>query len=185
MTVTVGYARFRGGCTRCHQARIVIPRRTGRIVLGCIVVTMRTISGCYATATECTGDVVVNSISVGILTICPCSAGRFGCCTVTCTGGADAVVNRITVGILTGAVCLTSSRLGSSTVTGTGRADAIVTGYTALSAGRICLTSSRFGAGNCTARCTITFNRGAGTVLIQRIVANRKDARVLDRKSVV
>ena len=145
MTVTVGYARFRGGCTRCHNARIVIPRRTGRIVLGCIVVTMRTISGCYATATECTGDVVVNSISVGILTICPCSAGRFGCCTVTCTGGADAVVTR----------------------------------YTALSAGRVCLTSSRFGASYGTSRCTITFNRGAGTVLIQRIVANREDSGIL------
>ena len=145
MTVTVGYARFRGGCTRCHNARIVIPRRTGRIVLGCIVVTMRTISGCYATATECTGDVVVNSISVGILTICPCSAGRFGCCTVTCTGGRYVVV----------------------------------TGYTALSAGRICLTSSRLSSCYGTSRCTIARNLCAGTVLVQRIVANRKDARVL------
>ena len=145
MTVTVGYARFGSGCTRGHYARIVVPRRTVCILLGRVVVTMRTICRQYTTVTKYRRDIVVNRISVGIRTLRPS----------------------------------TTSRLGGSTIIGTGGRYVVVTGYTALSAGRICLTSSRLSSCYGTARCTITFNRGAGTVLIQRIIANREDSGIL------
>ena len=179
MTATVGYARFGSGCTRGHYARIIIPRRTVSILLGRVVIAMRTICRYHTTISEYRRNTVINRIAVGIFSGCPCSARRFRGCTIARSGRADTVIYHILVSILTRGICLTSPRFRGCTVTGTGRADAIVTRYTALSAGRICLTSPRFGAGYRTARCTIARNLGAAAVLVQRVVANREDTGVL------
>ena len=179
MTATVGYARFGSGCTRGHYARIVVPRRTVRIILGRVVIAMRTICRYHTTVTKYRRNTVINRIAVGIFSGCPCSARRFRGCTIARSGRADTVIYHILVSILARGICLTSPRFRGCTIARSGRADAIVTRYTALSAGRICLTSPRFGAGYRTARCTIARNLGAAAVLVQRVVANREDTGVL------
>ena len=112
MTATVGYARFGSGCTRGHYARIIIPRRTVSILLGRVVIAMRTIRRYHTTAAKLRRNIIVNCISVGILTICPCTTSRLGGCTIACPCRADAIVTRYTA-LSAGRICLTSPRFGA------------------------------------------------------------------------
>ena len=147
MTATVGYARFGSGCTRGHYARIVVPRRAVRIILGRVVIAMRTICRYHTTISEYRRNTVINRIAVGIFSGCPCSARRFRGCTIARSGRADTVVNCITVGIFTGTVILTRTRFGGCTVTRTGGADTIVTAYCTVYFCAVILTRTRFSAG--------------------------------------
>lgn len=112
MTATVGYARFGSGCTRGHYARIIIPRRTVSILLGRVVIAMRTICRYHTTISEYRRNTVINRIAVGIFSGCPCSARRFRGCTIACPCGADAIVTRYTA-LSAGRICLTSPRFGA------------------------------------------------------------------------
>ena len=92
MAIRIGYRRFGGSRITSHLARSIVPRYTIRIVLGAVVIAVRTVSCFHATGTECRRYTVVNLFTVGIRSLRPGTATRLGGRTIVRTGSGYVVV---------------------------------------------------------------------------------------------